>query len=77
MEKKIKFIKEIVKNCGFVLLGSQCGRYHAVYYDASRDDYEVIAFTRCGCKEVISLSDITSRKAINNIYADLMVDFGD
>ena len=71
-ETKTEFIKRVVRDVRFVLLGSQCGKYHALFENGNGD--VAVSYFRGDKKLVTDLSKV-SKKDIGIIERDLRKDF--
>ena len=71
-ENKTEFIKRVVRDVRFVLLGSQCGKYHALFENGNGE--VAVSYFEGESKFVTELSKV-SRKNIGIIERDLRKDF--
>ena len=72
MKEKLKFIKALVKDLGYIKLGKDCGKYSAVCDNG--DEILVTSFAgKYGNKQ--TPVEKLDEKTINVIYEDLHKDF--
>ena len=71
-ETKTEFIKRVVRDVRFVLLGSQCGKYHALFENGNGD--VAVSYFEGDAKFVKNLSEV-GKKDIGIIERDLRKDF--
>ena len=70
-ETKTDFIKRIVRDVRFVLLGSVCGKYHALFENGGN----VVVSYFSGEHKFVKDLDKVSKKDIGIIEMDLRKDF--
>lgn len=71
------WIKGIVAECKDILLSSDCGRYHALVYNDSKDSVTVLVYMGHNGMGTGTLTlPSLSANEIDVIYKDLLVDFG-
>ena len=71
-ETNFEFVKRVVLEIGFTFLGSECGKYFAIFKDS--DDEVVVSYFEGECKFVKDLSKVAKRD-IGKIAKDLRIDF--
>ena len=71
-ENKTEFIKRVVREVRFVLLGSSCGKYHALFENGNGE--VTVSYFEGEGKFVKNLSKV-GRKNIGIIERDLRRDF--
>ena len=68
MKEKVDAIKNAVKNCGIIHLGSNCGKYVYLSYDG--ESVNVTSFAGHYGYDVTDLNNLSAR-LIDTIYDDI------